>query len=180
MTSSVRTFEPGDEAAIRSIMEASLALDAIPGFTATDIERGLVRIVPDPEGTVVALENDRVVGYCTPHHDDLTVDPACRRRGHGRRLVRAALDAVRRRGLDDHLQLYVPPHLPGSVAFAEAMGLRYRSSLWRFELAAAQAVPAARLPGRCRPSGPSTRRSTRTSTPGCGSCSPRSRAIRRR
>ncbi len=141
MTSSVRTFEPGDEAAIRAIMEASLALDAIPGFTATDIERGLVRIVPDPEGTVVALEDDRVVGYCTPHHDDLTVDPAFRRRGHGRRLVPAALEAVRRRGLDDHLQLYVPPHLPGSVAFAEAMGLRYRSSLWRFELAAAHAVP---------------------------------------
>ena len=56
-------------------MEASLALDAIPGFIASDIERALVRIVPDPEGTVVALEDGRVVGYCTPHHDDLTVDP---------------------------------------------------------------------------------------------------------
>jgi hypothetical protein len=35
----VRTFRPGDEAAIRSIMEASLATDAIPGFEAGDIDR---------------------------------------------------------------------------------------------------------------------------------------------
>ncbi len=146
MTPSVRTLQPGDGAAIRSIMEASLALDAIPGFTASDIERGLVRIVPDPEGTVVSLEDGRIVGYCTPHHDDLTVHPAFRRRGHGRRLVPAALEAVRRRGLDDHLVLYVPPHLPGSVAFARAMGLRYRSSMWRFELAAERSVPPPAFP----------------------------------
>ena len=141
LTAGVRSFEVGDEPAVRAIMEASLAVDGIPGFVASDVERALVRIVPDPGGTVVALEDGRVVGYCTPHHDDLTVDPAFRRRGHGRRLVPAALEAVRRHGLDDHLQLYVPPHLSGSVAFAESMGLRYRSSLWQFELAADRAVP---------------------------------------
>jgi mycothiol synthase len=146
VTSSVRTLEPGDEGAIRSIMEASMALDRLPGLTATHIDRALVRIVPDPDGTVVALEDGRIVGYCTPNHDDLTVDPAFRRRGHGRRLVPAALDAVRRHGLDDHLQLYVPPHLQGSVAFADAMGMRYRSSLWRFELGAERAVPPPAFP----------------------------------
>ena len=145
-TAHVRGFEIADEPALRAIMEASLALDDVPGFAASDIERALVRIVPDPDGTVVALEAGRVVGYCTPHHDDLTVHPAFRRRGHGRRLVPAAMDAVRRRGLDDHLQLYVPPHLPGSVAFAEAMGFRYRSSLWQFELPAGLAVPPAGFP----------------------------------
>ena len=146
LTTGVRSFEAGDESAVRAIMEASLAVDGIPGFVASDVERALVRIVPDPAGTVVAIEDGRVVGYCTPHHDDLTVDPAVRRRGHGRRLVPAALEVVRRRGLDDHLQLYVPPHLAGSLAFAEALGLRYRSSLWQFELAADRVVPSPAFP----------------------------------
>ncbi len=146
VATSVRTFQSGDEPALRRIMEACLATDGIPGFAASDIDRALIRIVPEPEGTVVALEDGLVVGYCTPNHDDLTVDPAFRRRGHGRRLIPAALDAVRQRGLDDHLQLYVPPHLPGSVAFAEAMGLRYRSSLWQFELAADREVPRPAFP----------------------------------
>lgn len=127
------------------MMVASLAVDAIPGFTRSDIERAIVRIVPDPSGTIVAVEDDVVVGYCTPHHDDLTVLPAARRRGHGRRLVAAALDVIRARGYD-LLQLYVPPHLPASVAFAEALGLRYRSSLWMFTLRSDQAVPAAAFP----------------------------------
>ena len=146
LTTGVRSFEAGDESAVRAIMEASLAVDGIPGFVASDVERALVRIVPDPAGTVVAIEDGRVVGYCTPHHDDLTVDPAVRRRGHGRRLVPAALEVVRRRGLDDHLQLYVPPHLAGSLAFAEALGLRYRSSLWQFDLAADRVVPSPAFP----------------------------------
>ena len=52
---------------------------------------------------------------------------------------------VRRRG-HDALQLYVPPHLPGSVAFAEALGFRYRSSLWQFQLPADHPVPAPAFP----------------------------------
>jgi len=129
----VHPFQPEDAAGVRSVMAASLATDAIPGFLASDIERAMVRIVPDPGGTVVALEDGVVVGYCTPHHDDLTVHPSARRRGHGRRLIAAALEIVRARGFDE-LQLYVPLHLAGSRQFAEAVGLRYRSSLWQFQL----------------------------------------------
>ena len=136
----VRPSRASDEAGLREVMEACLATDRIPGYVRSDIERALVRIVPDPEGTVVAVEDGRVVGYCTPHHDDLTVHPAFRRRGHGRRLVPAALDVVRRRG-HEALQLYVPPHLPGSVAFAETLGFRYRSSLWQFQLGPDRAIP---------------------------------------
>ena len=134
MTTEVRSARADDAAGIRAVMEACLATDGIPGFGRSDIERALVRIVPDPEGTVVALDDGRIAGYATPHHDDLTVHPAARRRGHGRRLVGAALELTRRRG-GDVLQLYVPPHLPASVAFAEALGFTYRSSLWQFELA---------------------------------------------
>ena len=145
MTTDVRPFAAGDEAGVRAVMEASLATDGIPGFVRSDIERAMVRIVPDPDGTVVALEDDRVVGYCTPNHDDLTVLPAARRRGHGRRLIAAAREVVRRRGQPE-LQLYVPSRLPGSIAFAERLGFTYRSSLWMFVLAAGQAVPAPAFP----------------------------------
>jgi mycothiol synthase len=146
MSGGVRAFRAADAQAVRAIQEASLATDAIPGFVPSDIDRAMIRIVADPDGTVVATEGDAVVGYCTPHHDDLTVLPAARRRGHGRRLVGAALAVVRARGRDE-LQLYVPPHLPASIAFAEAVGLRYRSSLWQFTLPAGRAVPEPDFPG---------------------------------
>jgi mycothiol synthase len=141
----VRPFRAEDEMAVRAIQYASLATDGIPGFGAYDIERSMLRTVADPEGTIVAVEAGTVVGNITPHHDDLTVLPGARRRGHGRRLVVAALDLMRRRGLDE-LQLYVPPHLPASIAFAHAVGLTYRSSLWQFVLAADHPVPPAAFP----------------------------------
>jgi len=125
VTSTVRRFREADVPGVQAVMEACLAVDDIPGFIAADIERALVRMVPDPGGTVVALEDDRIVGYCTPNHDDLSVLPSARRRGHGRRLVAAALEVVRARG-EAVLQLYVPSHQESSIRFAEAVGLRYR------------------------------------------------------
>ena len=132
-TTEVRAARVEDLPAIREVMEASLVVDHIPGFLPSDVERAIIRIEPDPDGTVVALEDDIVVGYCTPNHDDLTVLPDHRRRGHGRRLVEAAADVVRQRG-DEVLQLYVPSHLPESIAFARATGFVHRSSLWQFQL----------------------------------------------
>lgn len=147
MTSEVRPFRPADTEGIRAVLTASLQHDHIPGFTATDITRQLERMVPEPVGTLVATEDGRIVGVCTPRMDDLTVHPDVRRRGHGRRLALAARDMARQRG-DDRLDLHVPKHLPASVAFAEALGMRYRSSLWQFQLSAAAAaqVPAPAFP----------------------------------
>jgi mycothiol synthase len=133
LTTEVRTARLDDLPGIREVQEACLATDGIPGFERSDIDRAMVRIEPDLEGTVVVIEDGRLVGYCTPNHDDLTVHPDARRRGHGRRLVPAALEVVRSRGSDE-LELYVPTHLPASVAFATALGFHYRSSLWQFEL----------------------------------------------
>ena len=129
----VRPYRPGDAAGIRAVMEASLATDAIPGFTALDIERAIDRLPADPDGTAVAEVDGVIVGYAMPRGDDLTVHPAHRRQGHGRALVPAA-GAIARRDGHDMLLLHVPSHLPGSVAFAEAMGFHYHSSLWLFEL----------------------------------------------
>jgi mycothiol synthase len=142
---SVRSSRAGDEAALRSIMQRSIDVDEIPGFAAVDAERQLARMLPDPDGTLVACDGELVVGYCVPRADDLTVDPAYRRRGHGRRLVAAALELVERRG-ELPLNIYVPAHLEASRGFAEALGFRYRSSLWRFELPAGTSVPAAVFP----------------------------------
>jgi GNAT superfamily N-acetyltransferase len=130
---SVRPSRPDDEAVLRSIMAMSIEVDAIPGFTPLDADRQLARMLPDPDGTIVACEGEIVVGYCVPRLDDLTVHPNHRRRGHGRRLVHAALQLARRRG-ELPLNLYVPAHLEASRRFAEVLGFRYRSSLWRFEL----------------------------------------------
>ena len=141
----MRTLHPEDIDGVRGVMAASLATDAIPGFLASDIDRALVRIAADPASTVVAIEDGQIVGYCTPRHDDLTVMPDARRHGHGRRLVAAALELARDRGLDE-LQLYVPLHLPASRAFAAALGFRYRSSLWQFHLAAGHPVPGPAFP----------------------------------
>jgi mycothiol synthase len=141
----VRSFRPGDEAGIRRVMEASLATDGIPGFQASDIDRSITRIPIDPEGTVVAVEDGEIAGYCIPRHDDLTVDPGRRRRGHGRRLVEAALGIVRARGIP-HLNLYAPTHLEATRAFIEALGFRYHSSLWELRLEEGSPTPAPAFP----------------------------------
>lgn len=129
----VRSFRTADLPAIRAIMEASLRSDSIPGLVSSEIERRLVRLSAEPDGIAVALDGEHVVGYCAPIVDDLTVHSAYRRRGHGRRLVAATRAHLATRG-ERQLVLYVPTHLESSVAFAEALGFRYRSSLWQFEL----------------------------------------------
>lgn len=143
--STVRRLHPDDVAAVRAIMEAALPVDRMPGHTAADIDRAIARLPIDPDGTAVALEGDRVVGYCTPRSDDLTVHPDHRRRGHGRRLVAEARLIAAERGRT-HLQLHGPQHLPATRAFIDALGFRYQSSLWRFELAPEVAVPEASFP----------------------------------
>jgi mycothiol synthase len=146
VASGVRTFRPGtDRDAIVTIMDASLATDRPPGTTRQDLLHNLDRMVGDPTGTVVALEDGEVVGYCVPRLDDLTVHPDHRRRGHGQRLVTAARQLVRDRGQDD-LILYGSLEHPAAAAFIDALGFRYHSSLWQFELARSVPVPVAAFP----------------------------------
>lgn len=142
---SVRSFRPGEEPAIQAVMDASLPVDRVPGISRQDLVHAVDRLAGDPEGTIVALEGDEIVGYCTPRHDDVTVHPAFRRRGHGRRLIAAALDLVRSRGLD-RLILYGPTDHEPAAAFIAALGATYHSSLWMFELAPSVAVPEPSFP----------------------------------
>jgi mycothiol synthase len=86
-----------------------------------------------PEGTLVATEDGAIVGYCSPQMDDLTIHPAHRRRGHGRRLVEAWLARLREQD-EPELVLHGPDR-PEAAAFIAALGFTRRPSLWLFELA---------------------------------------------
>ena len=128
-----------------AVVDAALPVDRLPGITRRDVVYAVNRIAGDPEGTLVALDGDAIVGYCTPRFDDVTVNPAYRRRGHGRQLVAAALDLVRSRGLSD-LVLYGPSDREPAAGFIAALGFTYQSSLWMFELAPSVGVPAPAFP----------------------------------
>ena len=136
---SVRDYRRGDETAIRAIMEAAYLTDRMPGWTRAEMDVAISRIPVDPGETLIAEDGGVVVGYWARRFDDLRVAPAWRRRGHGRRLFAAAMARTAARG-EAALTLHVPTHLGASVAFAESMGLAYRSSLWQFRLAAGTPV----------------------------------------
>jgi mycothiol synthase len=120
-------------------MAASLAFDALPGFTASDLEHHSVSILGAPEETVLAVEDGIVCGYVSPANENLTVHPEYRRRGHGRRLFAAGLELAAKSGFHE-IRLHVPSN-GNAPAFAKAIGLAYRSSLWRLDLAPDTAVP---------------------------------------
>jgi mycothiol synthase len=141
----VRVFRPGDEPAIMAVVDAALPVDQLPGITRQDMAHAVDRMAGDPDGTLVAIDGDAIVGYCTPRHDDITVHPGHRRRGHGRRLVAAALELVRSRGLA-RLVLYGPPDRAPAAGFIAALGFTYHSSLWMFELARSVDVPGPAFP----------------------------------
>ena len=132
---SVRDYRWGDETAIRAVMEAAYRTDQMPGWTHAEMDVEISRIPVDPDETLIAEEDGVVVGYWARRFDDLRVHPDHRRRGHGRRLFEAALARTAARG-EGALTLHVPTHLPASVAFAHAVGLAYRSSLWQLRLPA--------------------------------------------
>ena len=142
MTGEVRPFVPDDEPSIRRVMAAAFEVDAFPGFNADDLDREAVAMLGSPQDVAVAIEDGIVRGYV--YESDLTVHPEYRRRGHGRRLIGAGVEIARQSGLDE-IRLYVPASGAGPK-FARAMGLTYRSSLWRLDLQARAAVPAPSFP----------------------------------
>jgi len=143
-TMGVRTFEPGDEPAIIAVIDAALPVDRLPGITRQDLLHGVERMRGAPEGTLVATEDGMIVGFCTPRMDELTVHPAHRRRGHGRRLVSEWV-ARRRAGGEPELTLHGPDR-PDTAGFIAALGFVRRPSLWLFELAPDVPVPPPAFP----------------------------------
>jgi mycothiol synthase len=141
----VRPFEPSDAPAVLELELASFDLAPVPGASRAEVAWMVDRMALVPDSTLVAVENDRVVGQCTPRVDSLTVHPDYRRHGHGRRLVEAARAHVARTGLTE-LSLWGDRTRPDAAGFIDALGATYRSSLWQFLLPADRPVPAAVFP----------------------------------
>ena len=136
----VRPFERGDIRAVTELELASFDRDPVPGTSRAEISWMIDRMAVVPDNTLVAVEDGRVVGQCTPRVDALTVHPEFRRRGHGRRLVQAAREHVARAGLPE-LSLWGDPSREEAAGFINALGAKYRSSLWLFVLPADRYVP---------------------------------------
>lgn len=141
----IRRFEPADAPAVLELELASFDLAPVPGASRAEVPWTIERMALVPDSTLVALQDGQVVGQCTPRVDALTVHPDHRRRGHGRRLVEAALAHVARAGLTE-LSLWGDRSRPDAAGFIDALGATYRSSLWQFVLPVDRPVPAAAFP----------------------------------
>jgi mycothiol synthase len=147
MGSVIRPFEPEDEPEIRRVAAAALEVDQYPGFDAWELDQELTSIAGfagGPTGAAVAMDDGVICGYISARHEDLTVHPAYRRRGHGRRLLAAGQRQAEAAGQVE-LRLYVPATGAGHE-FAVATGMKHSSSMWRMDLPAASAVPAPAFP----------------------------------
>lgn len=139
---SVRALVPADGPAVLELELANYDRAPMPGVSRAEIAWLVSRMEMVRDETVVAVEDGRVVGQCTPRADALTVHPDFRRRGHGRRLVDAARELVGRRGLAE-LSLWGDASRSDAAGFIAALGFVYRSSMWQFVLPPERKVPAA-------------------------------------
>jgi mycothiol synthase len=146
LTSAVRPATIADVPAIARLGHAAIDLGDYPDATHGDVERNLASLAAEPESALVALDDGVVVGYIAPRLNDLVVDHAHRRRGHGTALVEAALPYVRGVLRHPYLLLYVPPgDVPGR-RFAEARGFAHRASLYWMERPAEDPCPPPDFP----------------------------------
>ncbi len=110
-----------------------------PGMGLTDLDdsrEGIARYLSRNPGTCfVAVEEGRIVGALLSGHDGrrghighTAVSPEHRRRGIGRRLVEAALNALQEQGIHKVDLVVFSRNEPGN-AFWEAMGFHLRTDL---------------------------------------------------
>jgi mycothiol synthase len=96
-----------------------------------------------PEQTLVALQDDAVVGVYLISWPLLLVAPAARRCGHGRALVTLALAEAEQ---PERVEIAPPPGNVVAEAFARALGFAYHASLWRLRLPADAAAYPPQIP----------------------------------
>lgn len=107
----LRAFEAGDHGAALALWQRTPGVGLSAADGAAPIAAYLAR---NPGTSFVAELDGRLVGTVLCGHDGrrglihhLVTDPACRRQGVARALVRAALDALRAAGIDKcHLMVF--------------------------------------------------------------------------
>jgi mycothiol synthase len=117
------------------------------------VARGDLRASSDAEGTYVmksfdadpgqfagALDADELVGFIIPEFKVTVVRPDRRRQGIGRALVETGVEMERARGRPYVLMGVVPGDAIG-IAFLEATGFGYHSTVWDLDLEPGRDVP---------------------------------------
>jgi mycothiol synthase len=135
----LRTFEPGDEAAVHRLIQDAFA--EIDGSEPETLEawraKGLGKPGHDPTLWLLLDDDEGLVGAAlgerwekgTGYVGELAVAARARGRGHGRALLLGLFDAFRRAGLR-HAELSVHGRNRGALALYESAGMR---SVWEAE-----------------------------------------------
>lgn len=106
------------------------------GLSSADSRGSIARYLErNPGMSFVALEGERIVGTLLAGHDGrrgylhhAAVDPSFRRRGVGRRLVEAALSALRAAGIEK-AHLFIFPANGAGKAFWRSVGWHLRDDI---------------------------------------------------
>lgn len=137
---SVRSFVESDVEPIRSIIERAYADGELVGFHRSEVREWLRSVPDDGDGTVVAEQAGRVIGFLSTGADGLIVSPEHRRRGAGSALVRAA---VQRKA---DLELSQWSGSDETAAFLESVGFRFDHRLLRLLRSGSQRPASPAIP----------------------------------
>jgi hypothetical protein len=132
----IRTFQPGDDAAQVSIYnEAAADLPKFKPATLDDIRRRVRAADFDPGTRFFAVEGGLPVGYATFHANGRVSFPWCRKghEAHAEALFAAVLGEMRRRGLPVAFAAY-RADWPAQAAFFTAHGFRAARQMVSFVL----------------------------------------------
>lgn len=112
-------------------------------------EPGRHLLLRDPAGAVVGYAHLDPTDPVEGSSAEVVVDPAHRRRGHGRVLVGALLDLAASLG-DDRLRLWAHGESPDAGALAAAMGFDRVRELWQMRRSLYAALPRPEVPDGVR------------------------------
>jgi mycothiol synthase len=121
----VRRFVPGDEDPVRAIIERASADGELVGFNRSEVREWLNSVPDDGAKTWVAELGGKVIGFLSVGNDALIVSPPHRRKGAGRALVAAALNA------HPELEISQWSGSAETAAFLDAVGFRLHHHLLR-------------------------------------------------
>jgi mycothiol synthase len=130
----VRRLTAADRAALAVEVERARAAGEFRASSDEEARFFLKSFELDPTMVAGAFEGDALVGFVAPEVKVVVVRPDRRRRGIGRALVEAALDAERGRARKTVMMGVLPDDAAGK-AFLDATGFAFHSTLWDLDLA---------------------------------------------